>query len=67
MLMFRFPVSRAVHGMRGGAAVNASARLQHQNSGHQVSLHTAHLLLACSRLISCACMRGRVGKSVVSF
>lgn len=41
MLMCCLPVSWAVHGLRGGAAVDASAGLQHQNSGHQVRPHTA--------------------------
>lgn len=44
------PVSWAVHGLRGGATVNASAGLQHQNSGHKVRLRAAHLLLAFSHL-----------------
>lgn len=48
-----FPVSWAVHGLRGGATVNASAGLQHQNSGHKVRLHAPHLLLAFSHLNSC--------------
>lgn len=67
MLMCCLPVSWAVHGLRGGAAVNASPGLQHQNSGHQVRLHTINPLLTChfSHVISHLCMWGRYGKSVV--
>lgn len=68
MLMFCLPVSWAVHGMRGGATINAGAGLQHQNSGHQVRLHTAHRLQVWpfSRFISALFLRGRDVKSVVT-
>ncbi len=67
MLMCCLPVSWAVHGLRGGAAVNASAGLQHQNSGHQVRLNATELLLArrFSLVMSRLWMWGRASKSVV--
>lgn len=68
MLMFCLPVSWVVHGMRGGATINAGAGLQHQNSGHQVRLHTAHRLQVWpfSRFIYALFLRGRDVKSVVT-
>lgn len=44
MLMCCLPVSCAVHGLCGGAAVNESTGLQHQDSGHQVKINMSHLL-----------------------
>lgn len=51
--------------MRGGAAVDASAGLQHQNSGHKVRPHTLARLPRLSTLESSLCLRGRHARRVV--
>ncbi len=60
-LMCCLPVSWAVYGLCGGATVDASAGLQHQNSGHQVRMHAAHSLLS---FLSSLSHLPRVGKMV---